>query len=132
MEDESKEIKVGNNTFWLVGVSDYTEGPHDYKKALKLVTPNKPIIVLTHSPDIFPELPQSVNLTLAGHTHGGQVYIPFIGRPIVPSKYGQRYALGLKKEGAKQLFVSSGIGTSIIPVRFLTPPEVSFISIYPE
>jgi predicted MPP superfamily phosphohydrolase len=82
---------------------------------------------LTHNPDIFPSVPAQVNLTLAGHTHGGQVSLPFFGPIIVPSKYGVRYARGHIVEDGKHLFVSPGIGTSILPVRFLTPPEISVL-----
>jgi predicted MPP superfamily phosphohydrolase len=82
------------------------------------------MIAITHNPDIFPAIPESVALTLAGHTHGGQVDIPFVGRPVVPSRFGQRYAAGLIQEGTKKLFVTTGIGTSIIPVRFRVPPEI--------
>jgi hypothetical protein len=57
------------------------------------------------------------------------VLIPLIGRPIVPSIYGDRYALGTIREDGKTLFVSTGVGTSILPVRFLTPPEVSLVTL---
>jgi predicted MPP superfamily phosphohydrolase len=73
----------------------------------------------------FPTIPERVSLTIAGHTHGGQVYIPLLGRrPVVPSRYGERYAVGRVVEQNRHLFVSSGLGTSIIPVRFLVPPEI--------
>ena len=132
LEDNATHIATHNTGFWLVGISDYNEGAHDVQKALENIPNDAPRIALTHSPDIFPELPNTLPLTIAGHTHGGQVYIPLLGRPIVPSQYGSRYALGLIKEGEKQIFVGAGIGTSILPVRFLTPPEVSFLRIYPE
>lgn len=57
------------------------------------------------------------------------MWLPLVGRLIVPSKFGQRYAAGLIHEDGKTLFVSTGIGTSIIPVRFLVPPEVSILDI---
>lgn len=132
LEDKAQHIQIGKNGFWIVGISDYNEGPHDVAKALSGVTGNDPVVALTHSPDIFPEIPSNVPLTIAGHTHGGQIYIPFLGRLVVPSKYGQRYALGLIAENGKQLFVGSGIGTSILPIRFMTPPEVSILKIYPS
>jgi len=84
---------------------------------------------MTHSPDVFPDIPERVALTLAAHTHGGQVNLPFVGRLIVPSRYGQRYAAGLVQEGNKQLFVTTGIGTSIISVRFRVPPEIVLLTI---
>ena len=80
-----------------------------------------------HNPDVFPSIPARVSLTIAGHTHGGQVYLPVIGRPVVPSNYGQRYAIGHIIEQNRHLFVSSGLGTSIVPVRFLVPPEISIV-----
>src|SRR6058998_1282273 len=57
-----------------------------------------PVLVLMHNPDLFPEMPERVSLTLAGHTHGGQVDLPIAGRLIVPSRFGQRYAYGLVEE----------------------------------
>jgi predicted MPP superfamily phosphohydrolase len=93
------------------------------------VPADEPVIVLEHNPDVFPDVPERVALTLAGHTHGGQVALPLLGRPIVPSRYGQRYAYGLVVEGGRSLFVSPGIGTSILPVRFRVPPEISLVTV---
>jgi predicted MPP superfamily phosphohydrolase len=113
--------------FDLVGIDDPVTGHDDVGKALKDVPPASPALCLAHTPDIFPSLPPICALTIAGHTHGGQVDLPVLGRLIVPSKYGQRYAAGLICEARKCLFVSTGIGTSIIPVRFRVPPEVSIV-----
>jgi uncharacterized protein len=112
---------------WLAGVSDLWERLHDVKHALAGVPDAAPVLMLTHNPDLFPNVPARVSLTIAGHTHGGQVLLPFLGRPIVPSMYGQRYAIGHVVEDGRHLFVSPGIGTSIIPVRFGVPPEVSLL-----
>ena len=68
-------------------------------------------------------------LTVAAHTHGGQVSLPLIWPLIVPSVYGQRYAAGVVEEGGRHLFVSPGLGTSILPVRFRVPPEISIVEI---
>ena len=78
---------------------------------------------------LFPDVPARVSLTVAGHTHGGQVYVPFVGRPIVPSLYGERFAIGHVVEGGRHLFVTPGLGTSIVPVRFLVPPEISLLTL---
>jgi uncharacterized protein len=129
LEDASTLISNGTCRFWLAGVSDLWGGAHDVRKALADVPERDAVMVFTHNPDIFPEIPPRVALTIAGHTHGGQVYIPWIGRPITPSKYGQRYAIGHVIEEGRHLFVSSGLGTSILPVRFLVPPEVSVLTI---
>ena len=63
-------------------------------------------------------------LTLAGHTHGGQVYVPGFGAPIANSRYGQKYLRGLKEENGRRLITSVGLGTSILPVRFCSVPEI--------
>ena len=131
LEDSSVLVKRNGCAFHLAGLSDYWEGPRDYRAALKNIPPGMPTIALTHNPDTFPEISRPVNLMIAAHTHGGQVYLPGLGRPIVPSKYGQRYAVGHIVENGRHLFVSSGLGTSIIPVRFLVPPEVSLLTIRP-
>jgi len=129
LEDESTRISRGDCEFWLAGVSDFWEGAHDIPRALQGVPPSAPTILFTHNPDLFPDVPPRVSLTIAGHTHGGQVYLPGIGRPIVPSKYGERFAIGQIVEEGRHLFVSSGLGTSILPVRFLVPPEVSVLEL---
>ncbi len=84
---------------------------------------------LTHNPDVFPKVPDRVTLTLAGHTHGGQVRLPLIGPPVVPSQFGQRFAAGHVVEGGRHLFVATGVGTSILPVRFRVPPAVTVLTL---
>ncbi len=129
LEDASVQIGIGDCEFWLVGVSDFWEGAHDVQKALRGVPEGAPVIAFTHNPDVFVEIPDRVSLTVAGHTHGGQVSLPLVGRPVVPSRYGQRFAVGRINEGGRQMFVSQGLGTSIIPVRFRVPPEISVITL---
>jgi predicted MPP superfamily phosphohydrolase len=87
------------------------------------------VIALTHNPDIFPDMPGSVPLLLAAHTHGGQVNLPLIGRPIAPSDFGQRYVAGHVFENGHHLFVTTGIGTSLLPVRFRVPPEIVLLTL---
>lgn len=89
-------------------------------------------MLLTHNPDVFPDVPRRVTITLAGHTHGGQVRLPFLGRPIVPSRFGQRFAAGHIVEDGRHLFVATGVGTSIVPVRFRVPPAVTVLTLMPE
>ena len=129
LEDASVRVQYRACDFWLVGVSDFWEGPHDVRAALRGVPQDAASVLFTHNPDLFPEIPDHVSLTIAGHTHGGQVYLPGIGRPVVPSQYGERFAIGHIVEQGRHLFVSSGLGTSILPVRFLVPPEVSVLEL---
>ena len=92
-----------------------------------LGTIDKPAILLSHTPDIFPKVPKSVNITLAGHTHGGQVRIPIFGPIFTASAYHDKYAKGLIIEKGKKLITTTGIGVSILPIRFNCLPEVVVI-----
>ena len=109
-------------------IGDFTVAQHDIEAALSAATGNAPLLAITHNPDVFPEIPRQVILTIAGHTHGGQVCVPLLGRPIVPSHYGQRYALGHVAGNGHHIFITTGLGTSILPVRFLTPPEITILN----
>jgi hypothetical protein len=129
IENDAAMIERNGVAIWIAGISDKWEGNPDITSALAGVDDSAAVIALTHNPDIFPSIPARVALTIAGHTHGGQVSLPIIGRPIVPSDFGQRYATGHVVEGAKHLFVTPGIGTSILPVRFRVPPEISLLTI---
>lgn len=122
--------------FWLAGLEDQVAirtargwaGLDDLPRTLAQVTDDAPVILLAHEPDIFPRVPPRVALTLSGHTHGGQVRL--LGwSPMVPSRYGNRYAYGHVREKGRDLVVSGGIGCSILPVRFGVPPEITVIEI---
>lgn len=86
-------------------------------------------IILTHSPDPFPDIPASAGLVLAGHTHCGQIAWPWGGSPATMSRYGQRYACGRVDEAGKVLITSGGLGTSLLPLRLFTRPEIWLIRI---
>jgi predicted MPP superfamily phosphohydrolase len=129
LENDAAMIGRDGDAIWVVGIGDKWEGKPDTASALAKVGGGAPIIAFTHNPDIFPSIPARVALTIAGHTHGGQVALPIIGRPIVPSDFGERYAAGHIIEGSKHLFVTTGVGTSILPVRFRIPPEISLLRV---
>jgi predicted MPP superfamily phosphohydrolase len=133
VEDSAVRVDTPAGAVFVAGVSDLWTGPHDLNRALAEVTNDTdPVLLLTHNPDVFPMVPDRVTLTIAGHTHGGQVSLPWIGRPIVPSRFGQRFAAGHVIEGGRHLFVATGVGTSIIPVRFGVPPAVTILRLEPE
>ncbi len=129
LEDRAAPITKNQCQFWLLGLSDYTEGRLEYQQAFAMVPAGSPVLAVTHNPDIFPDIKNPFALMIAGHTHGGQVWLPFLGRAVVPSKYGQRYAIGHIEENNRHLFVTPGIGTSILPVRFGVPPEISYLQL---
>ena len=129
LEDKAQRLDTPAGSIWLAGVSDYWTRSHDVAAALAAVaTDTAPIILITHNPDLFPEVPNRVSLTLAGHTHGGQVRFPFIGTPVVPSRFGVRFSAGHIVESGRHLFVATGIGTSILPVRFRVPPAIAVLT----
>jgi predicted MPP superfamily phosphohydrolase len=129
LENDVAQIKRDGQSIWIAGLADLWTRPQQITTTLGKIPGQATIIALTHNPDIFPKIPSSVPLTLAGHTHGGQVNLPLIGRSIVPSEFDQRYAIGHIEENGHHLFVTPGIGTSILPVRFRVPPEISVITI---
>lgn len=129
LDDEVAEIKWRNSSFWLVGLADLWTRPQHLNETIAKAPPGSTMIAMTHNPDIFPTLPPSVQLMLAGHTHGGQVNIPFIGPPITPSELSRKYSRGHFYENGHHLFVTTGIGTSIFPVRFRVTPEIVILTI---
>ena len=132
IEETAVRIQTAAGPLWIAGISDLWTGVHDVRAALAAVSDNAPVILLAHNPDVFPDVPARIALTLAGHTHGGQVRLPFVGRPIVPSQFGQRYAAGHVIEDGRHLFVATGVGTSILPVRFRVPPAVAVLTLASE
>lgn len=129
LDDEVFKVDTRGASLWLAGFADLWTRPQHILETLAQVPQGAPLIALTHNPDIFPRLTSQVLLLLAGHTHGGQVRFPFVGSVVHPSDYGQRYARGHIVENGRHLFVTSGIGTSIMPVRFNVPPEIVLLTI---
>ena len=129
LEDEAVALPTEAGELWLIGLRDGLADRPDVSAALENVPDGAEVLALTHNPDVFPEIPARVRFTLAGHTHGGQVKLPFLGTPIVPSRYGSRFVRGLAVEGDRRLFVTSGLGTTILPVRFRVAPEISLIRV---
>jgi hypothetical protein len=129
-ENAGAHVRHGSSGIWVAGVADLWTREPDIDRSLVGAPNGTPVLLLTHSPDIFPRVPDRVALTLAGHTHGGQVRLPLVGPPIVPSKFGARYAAGHVVEDGRHLFVSTGVGTSILPVRFLVVPRVDVLRLH--
>ena len=136
LENDAVRLEKDGHGFWIAGLADQLallpnkaqgrdkfEGLDDLDGTLAKVTDQAPIILLAHEPDIFPKVPWRVSLTLSGHTHGGQVRL-FGYSPVVPSRFGNRFAYGHVVENDRNLIVSGGLGFSIAPVRFGMRPEI--------
>jgi len=130
LDNEVLQIEARGVPLWLVGLGDlWTKRPPRIAQTVALVPQGQTMIALTHNPDIFPDLPERVPLLLAGHTHGGQVRLPFIGSVVQSSNFGERYERGHVFENNHHLFVTTGIGTSIVPVRFGVTPEIVLLTL---
>lgn len=136
-ENDGVRLEHNGRPFWLLGLADqiaFIEGRNhftgldDLDGTLAKVTDDAPVILMIHEPDGFTKVPKRVSLTLAGHTHGGQVRL-FGYSPVVPSAYGNRFGYGHIVEEDRHLIVSGGLGCSILPVRFGMPPEIVLVEL---
>ena len=154
--NEAVRLSKHSEAFWLAGLGDQWalyprhgarrrslripyEGLDDLDATLAAVTDSAPVVLMAHEPDIFSRVPERVALTVSGHTHGGQVQLMGF-TPIIPSRYGRRYAYGHVVEGRSEsgdvgthrhLVVSGGLGCSGVPVRFGRPPEIVVVELGP-
>jgi uncharacterized protein len=127
---ENRAAQAGD--FYVAGLADLRLRRPDLPGALAGVPGEAPVVLLSHDPDAFPYVSDRIALTLSGHLHGGQVAIPVLRRPALPSRYGERFARGHIVEEDRHLYVSSGLGTSGLPLRFLAPPEVVILELRAE
>jgi predicted MPP superfamily phosphohydrolase len=121
----------GSDRLRLAGVDDLWTGRADVRPALGDATRDDACLLVSHNPDFAETLRDPrVGLVLSGHTHGGQVVFP-TGAPFVPSRYGQKYLKGLVQAPEARVYVSRGLGTSGVPVRIGSRPEINLITLTP-
>jgi len=131
LENARVRLPREGGAFWVGGLADY-ESPRaqpSYTQTLDGVPPEEPVIVLSHWPDAFTTAPERVALTLAGHSHCGQVNLPFVGRLMHASAGSARWPCGLYEDRGRWLYVSGGVGVSVLPVRFNQPPEIAVVTL---
>ncbi len=139
LENRALRIESAAGPVWLAGLGDqiafipWRRGQPNRLDDLpgtlaQIADDGAPVIMMAHEPDVFVDMPARVGLTLSGHTHGGQIRL-FGWSPIVPSRYGNRFAYGHVREDGRDLIVSAGIGTSKLPVRFGIPPEIVLVEL---
>jgi predicted MPP superfamily phosphohydrolase len=129
LENRAQVVEVGRCRFWIAGVADLLEGHPDIPRTFAAINDAAPVIALTHEPDLFPRMPARTALTIAGHTHGGQIDPwPWQRQPgrFVP---GSHLLRGHIEDRGRHLFVTPGIGTSILPMRLGVPPEISRLTL---
>jgi predicted MPP superfamily phosphohydrolase len=139
-ENDAVRLAKSGHAFWLAGLGDQLAfwpsrrlrpdrpiGVDQLDRTLAKVTDDAPVILLAHEPDIAVRVPERVALMLSGHTHGGQLRL-FGWSPVVPSRYGNRFAYGHVRERC-DLIVSGGLGCSIMPLRLGVPPEIVVVTL---
>jgi uncharacterized protein len=114
-------------SFWLAGVDDYMVGKTDVPAALRGSFPDEMKLLLAHNPIIFREAARSgVDLTLSGHTHGGQIKLRDEEKRILPRR---KLKAGLHRRRTSQVYITRGIGTVVVPMRYHCPPEISLLEL---
>ncbi len=137
LENQAVRLVTQGYHFWIAGLGDQLayrdRGVDDLQGTLTQARESEPLLLMVHEPDIFPKVPNRVTLTLAGHTHGGQVYLPIVGRPLDYLNRSEgvhaRYVYGHIEEQGRHLLISSGLGVSHYPVRFMVPPEIALVTL---
>jgi predicted MPP superfamily phosphohydrolase len=133
LRNAAQRLEVGGSPLWLAGVDDVWEQHHDLGAALAAVPRGEPVLLLVHEPDFADQAARSAHrifLQLSGHSHGGQVNLPFYG-PLVLPWLGRKYPAGLRTVAgsALQVYTSRGIGVIAPPLRFNCRPEVARLTL---
>lgn len=129
--NQAHEINHAQASLWLVGLDDpHYYGCDDLPGALRSVPEESFKILLVHTPELVQEAEASgVHLYLCGHTHGGQICLPFLGPIITGANCARRYVRGAWQHRRMQGYTSAGVGVSVVPVRFFCPPEIGVIEL---
>lgn len=129
---QNEAIKLG--PLVIGGVDDDYSGHDDVPATLAAMDrlgTGVPLL-LSHSPDIIPDVKRPVAAIFAGHTHCGQIRFPFVGALTYVSRYGDRFACGDLTDNGQRVFVGAGLGTSLLPLRYLTPPDAWLVTLGPK
>jgi predicted MPP superfamily phosphohydrolase len=128
LDNETASFEANGKTVTILGVEDYWKRRKvEVADTLAKIQPTENIIAVAHNPDSFDFLPANIALTVAGHTHGGQALVPLIGVPFPVAK--REYTAGSIVKDGRNLFVTSGFGTSGPPIRFMVPPEIAVLTL---
>lgn len=129
LDNEWARVPTEGGAFVLVGVGDDFTGHADVARAFRGLPAGLPVMVMVHDPATYRQLPDDIVGAVAGHTHAGQVRIPFYGALVVPGSAPRRWAYGWVRERGMPMYVSAGVGTSILPIRFNAPPELVHLKV---
>jgi predicted MPP superfamily phosphohydrolase len=131
LDNQSQPIEQDGARFWLAGVDDVLNGTADLSKTMHNVPAGEAVILLAHEPDFADEAAQfPIDLQLSGHSHGGQIRIPFLP-PLYLPELAKKYFWGTYHIGPLTLHTSAGLGTIGIPMRLNCPPEITLLTLRP-
>lgn len=129
LRNQADHLTIGSQRLWIVGVDDVYLFQDDLPGAMADVPPGDKSILLCHSPDIVEQaIEMPIDLILVGHTHGGQVRLPIFGAPVLPV-HNPQYEAGLFAVGQSLMYVNRGLGVVYPPVRFMSRPEITVITL---
>ena len=125
--NEGFRFEANDASFWLAGVDDYMAGKTDVPAALHGSFPDEMKLLMAHNPIIFRQsVRANIDLTLSGHTHGGQIKMRDPERRIIPRR---KLSSGLHNRKDSQIYITRGIGTVVVPARYQCPPEISLLEL---
>ena len=129
LENQSVPVELPGGRVWVAGLADESTRTPCVETTFAPIPEDEPVIALAHDPVTFFAIPERAAVTFAGHTHGGQFRLPWIGTPYQFGGTPRRMMYGLVEEDGKHLYVTSGLGTSAIPIRFNMPPEIAMVTL---
>jgi len=133
LRNSSTPISRGKERIYIAGTDDFWFS-YNFTKAIDDVPKNAFKLLLSHNPDVTTDIKKDmqIDLTLCGHTHGGQVNIPYLSHHFIPINNASKYLAGLIKEPYGYTYVNRGIGTLVFPFRFCAPPEITYLRLDKE
>jgi predicted MPP superfamily phosphohydrolase len=135
LRNEALALERKGEKVHVAGVDDYWESSYNLTKALQGVPEDACRILLSHNPDVnedIDNMKERLDFIISGHTHGGQVVLPFAGALYIPSPFGQKYLAGLVRDGKRQTYISRGLGLFFVPIRINSPADVSLLTLRSE
>ena len=129
LANQSQAIEQDGARFWLAGVNDVLSRTADLSKTLRRVPADEAVVLLAHEPDFADEAATfPIDLQLSGHSHGGQVRIPFLP-PLYLPRMAKKYVWGPYRVGPLSLYTTAGLGTIGLPMRLNCPPEITLLTL---
>ena len=130
LANRSVPIEPGGGRFWLAGVNDVIGATADLTATLRTVPRDEAVVLLAHEPDFADEACRfPIDLQLSGHSHGGQVRLPFLP-PLYLPEMARKYMWGTYQVGPLPLYTNAGLGTVTVPVRLNCPPEITLLTLH--